>query len=313
MPPWRRRPDRIDNVVHGADCFLARSVGIPDARNPDRRALRGRRGRRSHDAHLAQKMAEHFGKQVIIENRPGAGGLLAAKAVLDSSPDGYTLLEAGNGAAIGMSLFKNRPYNILQDFTSISMTASFDVLIATSIKSKYETLKDIVEAARKSPGKLNFGAINPGSTQNLSAHLFRQLTGIDVTIVPFRTTPELVTALLRNDIDVGFDYYAGFQSVIDDKKVRIAAVSGERRLGLLPNVPTARESGFPDFVVIGWNALAAPAGLPVDVLGILNREVNSALADPLDPGFFNHGSPSIYLLFHPRAHLLRRASPRGHP
>ena len=101
-----------------------------------------------------------------------------------------------------------------------------------------------------------------------------------MTIVPFRTTPELVTALLRNDVDVGFDYYAGFQSVIDDKKVRIAAVSGEKRIWLLPNVPTARESGFPDFVVVGWNALAAPAGLPVDVLGILNREVNSALADP---------------------------------
>jgi tripartite-type tricarboxylate transporter receptor subunit TctC len=157
---------------------------------------------------LAQKMTEHFGKQVIIENRPGAGGLLAAKAVLDASPDGYTLLEAGNGAAIGMSLFKNRPYNILQDFTSISMTASFDVLIATPMRSKYETLKDIVEAASKTPGKLNFGAINPGSTQNLSAHMFKQLTGIDVTIVPFRTTPDLVTALLRNDVDVGFDYYA---------------------------------------------------------------------------------------------------------
>ena len=142
---------------------------------------------------LAQKMAEHFGKQIIIENRPGAGGLLAAKAVLDSPPDGYTLLEAGNGAAIGMSLFKNRPYNVLQDFASISITASFDILIATSINSKYETLTDIVDAARKVPGKLNFGAINPGSTQNLSAHLFKQLTGIDVTIVPFRTTPDLVT------------------------------------------------------------------------------------------------------------------------
>jgi tripartite-type tricarboxylate transporter receptor subunit TctC len=229
---------------------------------------------------LAQKMTEHFGKQVIIENRPGAGGLLAAKAVLDASPDGYTLLEAGTGAAIGMSLFKNRPYNILQDFTSISMTASFDVLIATPMRSKYETLKDIVEAARKTPGKLNFGAINPGSTQNLSAHMFKQLTGIDVTIVPFRTTPDLVTALLRNDVDVGFDYYAGFQSVIDDKKIHIAAVSGEKRLPLLPNVPTARESGFADFVVIGWNALAAPAGLPADVLQVLNREVNAALADP---------------------------------
>jgi tripartite-type tricarboxylate transporter receptor subunit TctC len=229
---------------------------------------------------LAQKMAEHFGKQIIIENRPGAGGLLAAKAVLDSRPDGYTLLEAGNGAAIGMSLFKNRPYNVLQDFTSISITASFDILIATSINSKYETLTDIVDAARKAPGKLNFGAINPGSTQNLSAHLFKQLTGIDVTIVPFRTTPDLVTALLRNDVDVGFDYYAGLQSVINDKKIRVTAVSGEKRIPLLPNVPTAGDSGFPDFVVVGWNALAAPAGLPVDVLRILNREVNSALADP---------------------------------
>jgi len=153
------------------------------------------------------------------------------------------------------------------------------VLVATSIKSKLEKLTDIVDAARKSPGKLNFGAINPGSTQNLSAHLFRQLTGIDVTIVPFRTTPELVTALLRNDVDVGFDYYAGFQSVIDDKKIHVAAVSGETRVPLLPNVPTARESGFPDYVVVGWNALAAPAGLPADVLSILNREVNTALAD----------------------------------
>src|SRR5262249_54486545 len=202
---------------------------------------------------LAQKMAEHLGKQIIIENRPGAGGLLAAKAVLDFPPDGSTLLEAGNGAAIGMSLFKNRPYNVLQDFASISITASFDILIATSINSKYETPADIVEAARKAPGKLNFGAINPGSTQNLSAHLFKQLTGIDVTIVPFRTTPDLVTALLRNDVDVGFDYYAGLQSVINDKKIRVAAVSGERRIPLLPNVPTAGESGFPDFVVVGWN------------------------------------------------------------
>jgi tripartite-type tricarboxylate transporter receptor subunit TctC len=229
---------------------------------------------------LAQKMTEHMGKQVIIENRPGAGGLLAAKAVLDSSPDGYTLLEAGNGAAIGMSLFKSRPYNVLQDFAFISITASFDVLIASSIKSKYETLADIVDAARKAPGKLNFGAINPGSTQNLSAHLFKQLTGIDVAIIPFRTTPDLVTALLRNDVDVGFDYYAGLQAVIDDKKIHIAAVSGEKRVPLLPNVPTARESGFPDFVVVGWNALAAPAGVPADVLQILNREVNAALADP---------------------------------
>ncbi len=228
---------------------------------------------------LAEKLTARMGKQVIIENRPGAGGLLAAKAALDFPADGYTLLEAGNGAAIGMSLFKVRPYNILKDFTFISITASFEVLIATSNKSKYETLRDIVDAARKNPGKLNFGAINPGSTQNLSAHLLKQMASIDATVVTFRTTPELITALLRNDIDVGFDYYAGFQSAIADNKIHIAAVAGEKRNALLPDVPTAKES-VPGFVVVGWNALTAPGKLPSDVLAILNREVNAALADP---------------------------------
>ena len=117
----------------------------------------------------------------------------------------------------------------------------------------------------------------PGDTQIL---ITREFDAPRHLVYKAWTTPELVTALLRNDVDVGFDYYAGFQSVIDDKKIHVAAVSGETRAPLLPNVPTARESGFPDYVVVGWNALAAPAGLPADVLNILNREVNSALADP---------------------------------
>ena len=229
---------------------------------------------------LAQKMTERMGRQVVTENRPGAGGLLAAKAALDFPADGYTLLEAGNGAAIGMSLFRSRPYNMLKDFTFISITASFEILIATSVKSKYETLGDIIDAARKNPGKLNFGAINPGSTQNLSAHLLKQTAGIDVTVVTYRTTPELITALLRNDIDVGFDYYAGFQPAIVDNKIRVVAVTGDKRNPLLPTVPTAAERALPGFVVIGWNALTAPGQLAPDVLAILNREVNAALADP---------------------------------
>ena len=228
---------------------------------------------------LAQKMTERMGKQIIIENRPGAGGMLAAKAALDYPPDGYTLLEAGNGAAIGVSLFKSRPYNVLKDFTFISITASFEILIATSVNSKYRTLQDVVDAARKNPGKLNLGAINPGSTQNLSAHLLKQMASIDATVVTFRTTPELVTALLRNDIDVGFDYYAGLQSAISDNKIRVVAVAGDKPNPLLPNVPAAKDS-VPGFVVVGWNALTAPAGLPADVLAVLNREVNTALADP---------------------------------
>ena len=144
---------------------------------------------------VAQKLGERMGKQVIIENRPGAAGVLAAKATLDLPPDGYTMLVTGNGTAISMSLFKVRPYNALTDFTQISVAASFEMLIATPADSPYKTVQDIIKAARANPGKLNFAAINPGSTQNLSAHLFKQLTGIDATIVTYRTTPDLITAL----------------------------------------------------------------------------------------------------------------------
>jgi tripartite-type tricarboxylate transporter receptor subunit TctC len=217
---------------------------------------------------------------VVIENRPGAGGLLSAKAVLEAPADGYTLGLIGNGQAISMSLFKSRPYNVLTDFTFVSITARFEMLLAVKADSPLKTLQDVVTAARKTPGKLNFGAVNPGSTQNLSAHLLKQVSELDVTIVPYKTTPDLITAILRNDVDVGFDFYAGLQPVIVDNKVRIVATSGEQRNPLLPNVPTAKESGFPQYIVTSWNGLASAAGLPADVLAVLNGQINAALSDP---------------------------------
>src|SRR5262245_5552597 len=229
---------------------------------------------------LAQKLTERTRQQVVIENRPGAGGLLSARAVLEAPPDGYTLGLIGNGQAISMSLFKSRPYNVLTDFSFVSITARFEMLLAVKADSPLKTLPDVVAAARKSPGRLNFGAVNPGSTQNLSAHLLKQVGELDVTIVPFKTTPDLITAILRGDVDVGFDFYAGLQPVIVDNKVRIVATSGEQRDPLLPNVPTAKESGLPQYIVTSWNGLASAAGLPADVLAVLNREINAALADP---------------------------------
>ncbi|HEY2184208.1 MAG TPA: tripartite tricarboxylate transporter substrate binding protein [Xanthobacteraceae bacterium] len=228
---------------------------------------------------LAQKLTERTKQQVVIENRPGAGGLLSAKEVLRAPSDGYTLGVIGNGQAIGMTLFKTRPYNVLTDFTFVSITARFEMLLAVKADSPLKTLQDAVAAARKDPGKLNFGAINPGSTQNLSAHLFKQVSGVEVAIVPYKTTPDLVTAVLRGDIDVGFDFYAGLQALISDNQVRIIATSGEQRNPLLRDVPTARESGFPEYVVTSWNGLAAAAGMRAETLAILNQHINAALSD----------------------------------
>jgi tripartite-type tricarboxylate transporter receptor subunit TctC len=229
---------------------------------------------------LAQKMSEILGQRLVIENRPGAGGTIAMKSVLDAPPDGYALGEMGNGQAIASTLFTHLPYDVLRDFSPISVAGSFPVLIAVAGSSPYQSLKDVVAAAQKNPGKLNLGAINPGSTQNLSAHLFKQITGAQFTIIPYRTTPDLIGALLRGDIDVAFDYYAAFEGSRGNGKLRIIATSGDTRDPRLKDVPTAKESGFPQFVVTSWNGLTARAGTPPEIIRVLNAAATRALAAP---------------------------------
>jgi tripartite-type tricarboxylate transporter receptor subunit TctC len=229
---------------------------------------------------LADKLGEQLKQQFVIENRPGAGGIASATQVLRGPADGYTLGEIGNGQSISASLFNKLPFDVLKDFTPISVAASFEILLAVPGNSPYKSLQDVVDAAKKNPGKLNLGAINPGSTQNLSAHLFQQVTGAEFTVVTYRTTPELVTALLRGDVDLGFDYYAGFIGEIAGGKLRIVATSGEERDPLLKDIPTAKEGGFPQYVVTSWNGVAGPAGLPPEIVQTLNLQINRALAAP---------------------------------
>jgi tripartite-type tricarboxylate transporter receptor subunit TctC len=229
---------------------------------------------------LADKLGEQLKQQFVIENRPGAGGIASGTQVLRAAADGYTLGEIGNGQSISASLFSKLPFDVLKDFTPISVAASFEMLLAVPGNSPYKALKDVVDAAKKNPGKLNLGAINPGSTQNLSAHLFQQVTEARFTVVTYRTTPELVTALLRGDVDLGFDYYAGFIGEIAGGKLRIVATSGEERDPLLKDIPTAKESGFPQYVVTSWNGVAGPAGLPPEIVQTLNLQINRALAAP---------------------------------
>jgi len=229
---------------------------------------------------LADKLGEQLKQQFVIENRPGAGGIASGMQVLRAPADGYTLGEIGNGQAISASLFTQLPFDVLKDFTPVSVAASFEMLLAVPGNSPYKSLKDVVDAAKKNPGKLNLGAINPGSTQNLSAHLFQQVTGAEFTVVTYRTTPELVTALLRGDVDLGFDYYAGFAGEIAGGKLRIVATSGEERDPLLKDIPTAKEGGFPQYVVTSWNGVAGPAGLPPEIVQTLNLQINRALAAP---------------------------------
>jgi tripartite-type tricarboxylate transporter receptor subunit TctC len=229
---------------------------------------------------LANQVSQQIKQQIVIDNRPGAGGIVSMTETLRSPTDGYTLAQIGNGQAISMSLFNNLKYDTLRDFGPISVAGSFAILLVVNDRSPFKTVQQVVEAARKDPGKLNIGAINPGSTQNLSTYLLEQVTGVSYTVVPYRTSPELVTALLRGDVDVGFDYYAAFQAVIAPGKLRVIATTGDERDRLLQDVPTVKESGYPDYVVTAWNAIGSRAGVPDEITRYLNVEINRALAAP---------------------------------
>ena len=229
---------------------------------------------------VAKQLSEHFDQQFFIDNRPGAGGILGMKAAEEAPADGYTLVMIGGGLTIAKALFKSLPYDIETGFVPISTTASYGLLIATKAGSPLKTVRDIIAAAKANPGKLNFGTINAGSTQHLSAELFRIMAGINVTTIPYKTTPELALAVLRGDVDVAFDYYPGFQSPIAEGRMVAVATTARERAVNLPAVPTVIESGLPGYEVTSWNGLAAPAGTSEDIIFVLNREVGEALKSP---------------------------------
>ena len=227
---------------------------------------------------VAEKLGERLGQRVIVDNRPGAGGAVAAQAAASAAPDGYTLIVLSIGTAISVSLIKSLPFDPVKDFTPVSSVAYFDLLLLTNASSPIRTLPDLLKEARARGDAMNFGTINPGSSQNLSAELFKSIAGLSATIVPYRTTPETLVALTRGDVSVVFESYAALKGAIDGGQARPIASTGKKRS--LPDVPTVAESGLPDYDVVGWNAIFAPAGTPADVVTLLNRHIVEVMALP---------------------------------
>jgi tripartite-type tricarboxylate transporter receptor subunit TctC len=229
---------------------------------------------------VAAQLSQRLGQNFFIDNRPGPGGITAAMATLNFPADGYTLYLTGNGAAISASLFASLPFDIVRDFASISLLAQFDILLATKIDGKLDTVQKLVAYAKENPGKLNFGSIAVGSTQSLSVELFKMVTETNAASVNFRTTPDLITAIIRGDVDVGFDYCAAFSPAMAGKQIKIIATSGSERSPLFDGVPTVKDAGYPNYVVTSWNGLSARTGTPTDIIGKLNSEIKTVLQLP---------------------------------
>ena len=226
------------------------------------------------------KISERTGMQFAIDNRPGAGGIASAMAGKTAAPDGYTLLQVGNSYTLSTSLFASLPYDVIKDFAPIATLAQFDLLLATKSAGPIGTIAQLVEINRANPGKLNFAAISAGSTQNISAEIFKMIIGSQGSVVPYKSSPDLITAVQRGDIDVAFDYLAAFAPAISGNQVRIIASAGAKRSPLTPDTPTVVESGWPNYLVTSWNGIAAPAGTPREIIDKLNREITAVLNLP---------------------------------
>src|SRR5581483_1819727 len=228
---------------------------------------------------VADKLYDKLGQRFYVENKPGAGGITAARTVMASAPDGHTLVMLTNGTAVSVSLFEKLPFDPLKDFAPVSSLGFFDFILCTSASSGFKTISEFIAAAKAKPGALNVGTINVGSTQNLSAELFRTAAGIDFTIVPFRGTPEVEVALLQGNITLLIDSYAALKGNIAAGKFRALASSGAERSETMPELATVQDSGVVGYDVVSWNALFAPARTPGEIIKTLNSALRDILGD----------------------------------
>ena len=243
---------------------------------------------------LVDSLGDRLGQRIIIENRPGANGVAAALGVTTAQPDGYTLALLGNINAIGQSLMMSAPYDLINDFVPITVVSSSFVIVATAPSSNLATIQELVALAKAKPGAINIGVGLAGTTQHLSAELFKFTMGLDLAIVPFRSSGDLLNAILRSDVDVGFELVAPVLSHLESNVLKPLAISSGERMRRLPGIPTFLESGVAIKSVASWSIIAAPARTPSGIIERLNKEMVDTLVSPEVQGKFEMiGSKTI--------------------
>jgi tripartite-type tricarboxylate transporter receptor subunit TctC len=229
---------------------------------------------------VAEPLSQLLGQTITVENRPGAGGSIASDMVARSPKDGYTAVALSMGHSVSAVMVKSVPYDAVKDFAPVGIFTNSAFVLIAGKDFPANDVKGLVAEAKKNPGKLNFGTVGLGSTQHLVAELLRQRTGIEATHVSFKTTGEVVTALLRKDISFAVDLAHAVRGQVESGDLKILAVGTPKRWPTLPNVPTIAESGLAGFGFLGWYGLAYPAGVPDAVVKKTHDGLKEVLGRP---------------------------------
>jgi tripartite-type tricarboxylate transporter receptor subunit TctC len=223
---------------------------------------------------IADKLQQRWSREVVVENRPGLGGTAsAAKA----TPDGYTLVLTSNGHTVIGHLNKNLSFDPMKDFVAVTQVAVTPLILVVPPDSPAKSVKDLIDMARAKPGVLNYSSAGLGSTTGIAGALFKQSTNTDIVHVPFKGLPETHTAIIRGDVAMGFSFFAAAGDLILSGKVRALAVTGPSRLAVLPDVPTFKEAGVPEFDYDSWFGILALAGTPTPIITKVSQDVADLL------------------------------------
>lgn len=230
---------------------------------------------------FAQSLQERLGKAVVVDNKPGAGGMIAASQVAKATPDGHTLYLVNNGHVITGVMQKSLSYDTVKSFEPVSLLATAGLVIVVHPKFPADNVKDLIARAKAEPGKLTFASVGVGSTQHFSGELFKQSAGVDMLHVPFRGSPAAVTAVIGREIDVLFETVQAVLGQVQSGDLKALAVTGRERFPGFPDVPTVSEAtGLTDYDTTTWYGLVAPAGTPSAVIEKLNKMLAEIAKEP---------------------------------
>lgn len=228
---------------------------------------------------LAEKLSDAFGPRAIVENRPGAGGIIASRELIGSPPDGHTLMLVAGGHALNPLMYSQMPYDTLNDFTPISLLAGAGNVILVPANSPHKTLADVLKAAKAGPGAITYGTAGVGTSVHLSGELIKHMTGADIVPVHFKGDSESLTAVIGSHIPMSINAAPAAIAQTKQGSVRAIAVTSGTRSSHLPDVPTVAEAGVPGYDVVNWWGVVAPGKMPPELVTKLNMTIQKAMKE----------------------------------